>query len=176
KVINKLVQSPVLGSSNDSMESLEEPSTGLWTSLLITFLPFILLAGFLYFMMNQAGQGGAGGGGGGRNVMNFGRSQAKEADAKTSTVRFADVAGADEDKQELVEIVEFLKDPRRFNQLGARIPAGVLLEGPPGTGKTLLAKAVAGESGVPFYSISGSEFVEMFVGVGASRVRDLFEN
>jgi len=108
--------------------------------------------------------------------MNFGRSQAKEADAKTSTVRFADVAGADEEKQELVEIVEFLKDPRRFNQLGARIPAGVLLEGPPGTGKTLLARAVAGESGVPFYSISGSEFVEMFVGVGASRVRDLFEN
>lgn len=173
-VINDVYQ---ITKSNDvTMESLEEPSTGLWTSLLITFLPFILLAGFLYFMMNQAGQGGAGGGGGGRNVMNFGRSQAKEADAKTSTVRFADVAGADEEKQELVEIVEFLKDPRRFNQLGARIPAGVLLEGPPGTGKTLLAKAVAGESGVPFYSISGSEFVEMFVGVGASRVRDLFEN
>ena len=173
-VINDVYQ---LTKSNDvTMDSLEEPSTGIWTSLLITFLPFILLAGFLYFMMNQAGQGGAGGGGGGRNVMNFGRSQAKEADAKTSTVRFADVAGADEEKQELVEIVEFLKDPRRFNQLGARIPAGVLLEGPPGTGKTLLAKAVAGESGVPFYSISGSEFVEMFVGVGASRVRDLFEN
>src|SRR5690625_1423089 len=172
-IINDVYQ---ITKSNDvTMESLEEPSTGLWTSLLITFLPFILLAGFLYFMMNQAGQGGAGGGGG-RNVMNFGRSQAKEADAKTSTVRFADVAGADEEKQELVEIVEFLKDPRRFNQLGARIPAGVLLEGPPGTGKTLLAKAVAGESGVPFYSISGSEFVEMFVGVGASRVRDLFEN
>ena len=160
---------------NVTMESIEEPSTGLWTSLLVTFLPFILLAGFLYFMMNQAGQGGAGGGGG-RNVMNFGRSQAKEADPEKSTVRFSDVAGADEEKQELVEIVEFLKDPRRFNQLGARIPAGVLLEGPPGTGKTLLAKAVAGESGVPFYSISGSEFVEMFVGVGASRVRDLFEN
>ena len=172
-IINDVYQ---ITKSNDvTMESLEEPSTGLWTSLLITFLPFILLAGFLYFMMNQAGQGGAGGGGG-RNVMNFGRSQAKEADAKTSTVRFADVAGADEEKQELVEIVEFLKDPRRFNQLGARIPAGVLLEGPPGTGKTLLARAVAGESGVPFYSISGSEFVEMFVGVGASRVRDLFEN
>ena len=90
-------------------------------------------------------------------------------------VRFSDVAGAEEEKQELVEVVEFLKDPRRFTALGARIPAGVLLEGPPGTGKTLLAKAVAGEAGVPFFSISGSEFVEMFVGVGASRVRDLFE-
>ena len=108
--------------------------------------------------------------------MNFGKSKAKESDAKTSKVRFSDVAGADEEKEELVEIVEFLKDPRRFSNLGARIPAGVLLEGPPGTGKTLLAKAVAGEAGVPFFSISGSEFVEMFVGVGASRVRDLFEN
>lgn len=173
-VINDVYQ--ITRDNNITMNSLEEPSTGIWTSLLVTFLPFLLLAGFLYFMMNQAGQGGGSGGGGGRNVMNFGRSQAKEADAKASTVRFADVAGADEEKQELVEIVEFLKDPRRFNQLGARIPAGVLLEGPPGTGKTLLAKAVAGESGVPFYSISGSEFVEMFVGVGASRVRDLFEN
>lgn len=165
-----------LTKENDvSMKSLEEPSTGIWMSLLVTFLPFLLLAGFLYFMMGKAGQGGAGGGGG-KNVMNFGRSQAKEADPEKSTVRFADVAGADEEKQELVEIVEFLKNPKRFNKLGARIPAGVLLEGPPGTGKTLLAKAVAGESGVPFYSISGSEFVEMFVGVGASRVRDLFEN
>lgn len=171
-IINDVYQ--ITKENNVEMSSLKEPSTGLWTSLLLTFLPFLLLAGFLYFMMNQAGQGG--GGGGGRGVMNFGKSQAKEADAKASTVRFADVAGADEEKQELVEIVEFLKDPRKFNQLGARIPAGVLLEGPPGTGKTLLAKAVAGESGVPFYSISGSEFVEMFVGVGASRVRDLFEN
>ena len=158
------------------MVSVEEPTTSLWTSLIITFLPFLILGGFLYYMMRQAGQSGGGAGGGGRGVMNFGKSQAKEADAETSKVRFADVAGADEEKQELVEIVEFLKDPRKFTQLGARIPAGVLLEGPPGTGKTLLAKAVAGESGVPFYSISGSEFVEMFVGVGASRVRDLFEN
>lgn len=158
-----------------TMVSVEEPTTSLWTSLLITFLPFIIFGGFLYYMMRQAGQSG-GGGSSGRGVMNFGKSQAKEADAETSKVRFSDVAGADEEKQELVEIVEFLKDPRRFNQLGARIPAGVLLEGPPGTGKTLLAKAVAGEAGVPFYSISGSEFVEMFVGVGASRVRDLFEN
>ncbi len=165
-----------LTKTNDvPMHAEEEPTTGIWTSLLITFLPFIIMGGFIYYMMKQAGQGGAGGGGG-RGVMNFGKSQAKEADAETSNVRFADVAGADEEKQELVEIVEFLKDPRRFNQLGARIPAGVLLEGPPGTGKTLLARAVAGESGVPFYSISGSEFVEMFVGVGASRVRDLFEN
>ena len=123
-------------------------------------------------MMSQ--QGGGGGGGGGR-VMNFGKSKAKEADKKANRVRFSDVAGAEEEKQELVEVVEFLKDPRRFAELGARIPAGVLLEGPPGTGKTLLAKAVAGEAGVPFYSISGSDFVEMFVGVGASRVRDLFE-
>lgn len=158
------------------MTSIEEPTTSLWTSLIITFLPFLIFGGFLYYMMKQAGQSGGGGAGGGRGVMNFGKSQAKEADAETSKVRFADVAGADEEKQELVEIVEFLKDPRRFNQLGARIPAGVLLEGPPGAGKTLLAKAVAGEAGVPFYSISGSEFVEMFVGVGASRVRDLFEN
>ena len=157
------------------MVSVEEPTTSLWTSLIITFLPFLVFGGFLYYMMRQAGQSG-GGAGGGRGVMNFGKSQAKEADAETSKVRFSDVAGADEEKQELVEIVEFLKDPRKFTQLGARIPAGVLLEGPPGTGKTLLAKAVAGESGVPFYSISGSEFVEMFVGVGASRVRDLFEN
>lgn len=172
-VINDIYQ--LTKENNVEMQSLEEPSTGIWTSLLLTFLPIILLVGVFYFMMNQSGQGGAGRGGG-NNVMNFGRSQAKEADAKTSKVRFSDVAGADEEKQELVEIVEFLKDPERFSELGARIPAGVLLEGPPGTGKTLLAKAVAGESGVPFYSISGSEFVEMFVGVGASRVRDLFDN
>ena len=155
------------------MLPMREESTGVWTTLLVSFLPLVLFIGFLYMMMGQSGQGG---GGGGRGVMNFGKSKAKESDAKTSKVRFADVAGADEEKEELVEVVEFLKDPRRFAGLGARIPAGVLLEGPPGTGKTLLAKAVAGEAGVPFYSISGSEFVEMFVGVGASRVRDLFEN
>jgi cell division protease FtsH len=164
-----------LARENDvNIVSVEEPTTGVWTSLLFTFLPILLFIGFIYFMMGQAGQGG--GAGGGRGVMNFGKSKAKETDAKTSKVRFSDVAGADEEKEELVEIVEFLKDPRRFSNLGARIPAGVLLEGPPGTGKTLLAKAVAGEAGVPFFSISGSEFVEMFVGVGASRVRDLFEN
>ncbi|GAA0368539.1 ATP-dependent zinc metalloprotease FtsH [Alkalibacterium iburiense] len=164
-----------LARENDvNIVSIEEPTTGIWTSLLFSFLPLLLFVGFIYFMMGQAGQGG--GSGGGRGVMNFGKSKAKESDAKTSKVRFSDVAGADEEKEELVEIVEFLKDPRRFANLGARIPAGVLLEGPPGTGKTLLAKAVAGEAGVPFFSISGSEFVEMFVGVGASRVRDLFEN
>ncbi len=150
----------------------EESNSGIWLSLLISFLPIVIIIFFFYMMMSQ--QGGGGGGGGGR-VMNFGKSKAKEADKKANRVRFSDVAGAEEEKQELVEVVEFLKDPRRFVELGARIPAGVLLEGPPGTGKTLLAKAVAGEAGVPFYSISGSDFVEMFVGVGASRVRDLFE-
>lgn len=147
----------------------EESSSGVWVSLLLSFLPIVIIIFFFYMMMGQQG-----GGGGGR-VMNFGKSKAKEADKKANRVRFSDVAGAEEEKQELVEVVEFLKDPRRFVELGARIPAGVLLEGPPGTGKTLLAKAVAGEAGVPFYSISGSDFVEMFVGVGASRVRDLFE-
>lgn len=108
--------------------------------------------------------------------MNFGKAKAKPVDKKNNKVRFSDVAGAEEEKQELVEVVEFLRDPHKFLALGAKIPSGVLLEGPPGTGKTLLAKAVAGEAGVPFFSISGSDFVEMFVGVGASRVRDLFEN
>lgn len=150
----------------------EESTSGVWLSLLISFLPLVIFIFFFYMMMSQQGGGG---GGGGRGVMNFGKSKAKEADKNAVKVRFSDVAGAEEEKQELVEVVEFLKDPRRFVALGARIPAGVLLEGPPGTGKTLLAKAVAGEAGVPFYSISGSDFVEMFVGVGASRVRDLFE-
>lgn len=151
--------------------TMEEATTGVWASLLLTLLPMIILIGFFYFIMGRGQSGG-----GGRGVMNFGKSQAKQTDPEKSKVRFSDVAGADEEKAELVEIVEFLKDPKRFGNLGARIPAGVLLEGPPGTGKTLLAKAVAGEARVPFYSISGSEFVEMFVGVGASRVRDLFEN
>ena len=149
----------------------EESSSGVWISFLNSMVPFVIMIFFFYMIMGQQ----AGGGGGGRGVMNFGKSKAKEADKKANRVRFSDVAGAEEEKQELVEVVEFLKDPRRFSALGARIPAGVLLEGPPGTGKTLLAKAVAGEAGVPFYSISGSDFVEMFVGVGASRVRDLFD-
>ena len=147
-----------------------EESNSLWMNLLVTVLPLVIMIFFFYMMMGQAGQGG-----GGRGVMNFGKTKAKPSDSKENKVRFSDVAGEEEEKQELVEIVEFLKNPKKFMRLGARIPAGVLLEGPPGTGKTLLAKAVAGEAGVPFFSISGSDFVEMFVGVGASRVRDLFE-
>ncbi len=148
-----------------------EESSGFWVNLLVTIVPLIILVWIFYSMMGRAG----GQGGGNGRVMNFGKSRAKPADSKKNTVRFSDVAGEEEEKQELVEVVEFLKDPRKFTSLGAIIPHGVLLEGPPGTGKTLLAKAVAGEAGVPFFSISGSDFVEMFVGVGASRVRDLFE-
>ena len=144
-----------------------ESSSGMWINLLISLVPFIIIAFIFMSMMNQ-------GGGGARGAMNFGRNKARAANKEDIKVRFSDVAGAEEEKQELVEVVEFLKDPKRYTKLGARIPAGVLLEGPPGTGKTLLAKAVAGEAGVPFFSISGSDFVEMFVGVGASRVRDLF--
>lgn len=149
----------------------EEESSSIWIQLLISVVPILFFIFFFYMMIGQAGQGGGGG-----RVMNFGKSKAKPIDKKNNKVRFSDVAGAEEEKQELVEVVEFLRDPRKFLALGARIPSGVLLEGPPGTGKTLLAKAVAGEAGVPFFSISGSDFVEMFVGVGASRVRDLFEN
>lgn len=141
----------------------------IWITLLTTLIPFIIMFALFFFLLNQA-QGGGG------KVMNFGKSRAKLYTEDKKRVTFDDVAGADEEKQELVEIVEFLKDPRKFASLGARIPKGVLLNGPPGTGKTLLARAVAGEAGVPFFSISGSDFVEMFVGVGASRVRDLFEN
>ena len=154
------------------IDTKEEQSDSIWLQLAITVIPLVLMVGFFYLMMGQAGQGGGGGG----KVMNFGKSKTKPSEKKDNKVRFADVAGAEEEKQELVEVVEFLKAPRKFADLGARIPSGVLLEGPPGTGKTLLAKAVAGEAEVPFYSISGSDFVEMFVGVGASRVRDLFEN
>ncbi|WJQ85033.1 ATP-dependent zinc metalloprotease FtsH [Streptococcus parasuis] len=146
-----------------------ESTNGLWFSILLNLVPLIIFGVFFMMMMNQ-------GGGGARGAMNFGRNKAKALEQSNIKVRFSDVAGAEEEKQELVEVVEFLKDPKRFTKLGARIPAGVLLEGPPGTGKTLLAKAVAGEAGVPFFSISGSDFVEMFVGVGASRVRSLFED
>ena len=147
-----------------------ESSSGMWINILVSVVPFAILFFFLFSMMGNMG------GNSGRNPMSFGRSKAKAANKEDIKVRFSDVAGAEEEKQELVEVVEFLKDPKRFTKLGARIPAGVLLEGPPGTGKTLLAKAVAGEAGVPFFSISGSDFVEMFVGVGASRVRSLFED
>jgi cell division protease FtsH len=137
-------------------------------SVLMTFLPFLFLAGFLFFMMRQAQ-------GSNNQAMSFGKSRARMFMGNKPTVTFSDVAGVEEAKQELQEVVEFLKFPEKFSALGARIPHGVLLVGPPGTGKTLLARAVAGEAGVPFFSISGSEFVEMFVGVGASRVRDLFD-
>ena len=134
----------------------------------IAFLPWIFLAGFMFFMFSQVRSNG-------NQIMQFGKSKAKELDEESPKVTFKDVAGAEEAKEELEEIKEFLKSPEKFNKLGAKIPKGVLLVGPPGTGKTLLAKAVAGESNVPFFSISGSDFVEMFVGVGASRVRDLFK-
>lgn len=142
--------------------------TSGWVTFFTSIIPFIIIFILFFFLLNQAQ-------GGGSRVMNFGKSKAKLYNEEKKKVRFKDVAGADEEKQELVEVVEFLKDPRKFAELGARIPKGILLVGPPGTGKTLLARAVAGEAGVPFFSISGSDFVEMFVGVGASRVRDLFE-
>jgi len=149
--------------------AVEESAAGQWLGLLITaFLPVLLIGGFIFFMMRQAQ-------GTNNQAMSFGKSRARMFLGNKTVITFNDVAGVDEAKQELTEVVEFLKYPEKFNSLGARIPRGVLLVGPPGTGKTLLARAVAGEAGVPFFSISGSEFVEMFVGVGASRVRDLFE-
>ncbi|MCC5804298.1 ATP-dependent zinc metalloprotease FtsH [Rossellomorea vietnamensis] len=151
------------------VEVLQAKETSGWVSFFTTIIPFVIIFILFFFLLNQAQ-------GGGSRVMNFGKSKAKLYSEEKKKVRFKDVAGADEEKQELVEVVEFLKDPRKFSEVGARIPKGVLLVGPPGTGKTLLARAVAGEAGVPFFSISGSDFVEMFVGVGASRVRDLFEN
>lgn len=150
-----------------NVEKAEETSG--WVTFFTSIIPFVIIFILFFFLLNQAQ-------GGGSRVMNFGKSKAKLYSEEKKKVKFKDVAGADEEKQELVEVVEFLKDPRKFSELGARIPKGVLLVGPPGTGKTLLARAVAGEAGVPFFSISGSDFVEMFVGVGASRVRDLFEN
>ena len=146
----------------------QPPQPPWWTTIFSSILPMLLLIGVWFFIMQQTQ-------GGGNRVMSFGKSRAKLNIEDKNKVTFADVAGADESKQELEEVVEFLKHPKKFNELGARIPKGVLLYGPPGTGKTLLARAVAGEAGVPFFSISGSDFVEMFVGVGASRVRDLFE-
>jgi cell division protease FtsH len=153
---------------NSTMSVRAPKSDSVWLSFFTSIVPFIIMFVLFFFLMNQAQ-------GGGNKVMNFGKSRARLYTEDKKRVTFNDVAGNDEEKHELVEVVEFLKDPRRFNALGARIPKGVLLVGPPGTGKTLLARAVAGEAGVPFFSISGSDFVEMFVGVGASRVRDLFE-
>ncbi|MCB0874212.1 MAG: ATP-dependent metallopeptidase FtsH/Yme1/Tma family protein, partial [Thermoleophilia bacterium] len=143
-------------------------ATSAWWSFLLTLAPFVLFIFFWIYLMNRMQ-------GGGTKVMSFGKSRAKRMSMDAPKITFKDVAGADEAVEELHEIKEFLENPKKFQALGARIPKGVLLFGPPGTGKTLLARAVAGEAGVPFFSISGSDFVEMFVGVGASRVRDLFE-
>ena len=149
----------------------QEPASGISLgAILMNFLPVLLIIGFWLFMMRQMQ-----GGGGGKGAMSFGRSRAKLLNEDQTKVNFADVAGCDEAKEEVSELVEFLRDPGRFQKLGGKIPRGVLMVGPPGTGKTLLARAIAGEAKVPFFSISGSDFVEMFVGVGASRVRDMFE-
>ena len=157
---------PLLRAHNVDIVQKETPKPSVLGSILTTVLPLLLLIGLLFFFLNQQGGGG--------KISQFGKSRAKlNSDKKKAN--FSDVAGADEVKEELEEIVEFLKNPKKFNAIGAKIPKGVLLYGPPGTGKTLLAKAVAGEAGVAFFTISGSDFVEMFVGVGASRVRDLFE-
>ena len=157
-----------LREKNVEIKAEQPPQQPWWTTVFSSILPILLLIGVWFFIMQQTQ-------GGGNKVMSFGKSRAKLHTDDKVKVTFADMAGAEESKQELEEVVEFLKSPKKFNDVGARIPKGVLLFGPPGTGKTLLARAVAGESGVPFFSISGSDFVEMFVGVGASRVRDLFE-
>ena len=159
---------PTLRARDIEIKAELPPQPPWWTTILSSLLPMLLIVG-IWFMLMQQSQGGGG------RVMNFGKSRARRYDEDNIKITFKDVAGADEAKQELEEVVEFLKHPKKYNDLGAQIPTGVLLYGPPGTGKTLLAKAVAGEAGVPFFSISGSDFVEMFVGVGASRVRDLFE-
>jgi cell division protease FtsH len=154
--------------ADQSQFDIQGRASNGWLSLLTYILPFVIFIGFWIFLMNQVQ-------GGGSKVMSFGKSRAKRMSVDSPKITFRDVAGVDEAVEELHEIKEFLENPKKFQALGARIPKGVLLYGPPGTGKTLLARAVAGEAGVPFFSISGSDFVEMFVGVGASRVRDLFE-
>ena len=158
-----------LAENNVRYDPKPAPGPKWWQTALTYMIPFILIIVIFFFFMQQTQ-------GGGNRVMNFGKSRARLHEGDRKKVNFSDVAGADEEKTELAEVVDFLKDPRKYIELGARIPKGILLVGPPGTGKTLLARAVAGEAGVPFFSISGSDFVEMFVGVGASRVRDLFEN
>jgi len=161
----------VINNSSAIIRSIDPPEPSLLLSIVLAFLPYIIMIGFLVFMLNRMNRGGSSGG---PQIFNMGKSRAKENGENISNVTFADVAGIDEAKQELKEVVDFLKEPEKFRKIGAKIPKGVLLLGQPGTGKTLLAKAVAGEAKVPFFSMSGSEFVEMFVGVGASRVRDLF--
>ena len=146
----------------------KEEGNSIWMTALVTILPMVFLLLMFYFFMRQLQAGGG-------KAMSFGKSRARLLNESQNKVTFADVAGIDEAKDEVEEIIAFLKDPKKFQRLGGRIPKGVLAVGPPGTGKTLLARAIAGEAGVPFFSISGSDFVEMFVGVGASRVRDLFE-
>lgn len=167
QLVNDLIKNQVTFSAKPQEDSL-------LMNIFVSWFPMLLLIGvWIYFMRGAAGGGSRGGGIGG--VFGFGRSRAKMIDPKENTVRFSDVAGCDESKQEVMEIVDYLKEPDKYVNLGGHVPKGVLLSGSPGTGKTLLAKAIAGEASVPFYSISGSDFVEMFVGVGASRVRDLFE-
>ncbi len=165
------VENPTLLGQLEQSGAIIEGKTSsgnLWANLLFSFLPFLLFLGLIIFMARQMGRGQ-------QNVFGFGRSKARQNDPERPQVTFADVAGEDEAKQELMEVVDFLRNPAKYHALGARLPRGVLLVGPPGTGKTLTARAVAGEAGVPFFSVSASEFVEMFVGVGASRVRDLFD-
>jgi cell division protease FtsH len=151
-----------------NIQAIKQEKSGFMSTLSL-WLPFLLLIGVWIFLMNRMQGGGRGG------AMGFGKSKAKLLTEKQGRVTFNEVAGIDEAKEELEEIVEFLRDPQKFSRLGGKIPKGALLVGPPGTGKTLLARAIAGEAGVPFFTISGSDFVEMFVGVGASRVRDMFE-
>jgi cell division protease FtsH len=164
----QLIKQATSDIANQQDFNVQTKSSSAWLSLLTYLLPVVLFIGFWFFLMNQVQ-------GGGSKVMSFGKSRAKRMSVDSPKITFRDVAGVDEAVEELHEIKEFLENPKKFQALGARIPKGVLLYGPPGTGKTLLARAVAGEAGVPFFSISGSDFVEMFVGVGASRVRDLFE-
>lgn len=166
---------PLLRKHNVEVEGAAPQRQGVGTQLLIAAFPILLIIGLFWLFMRGMSGGAGGGGMGGRNPMSFGKSKAKMLSEDDIKVTFADVAGCEESKQEVVEIVDFLRDPEKFTKLGATIPRGVLMVGPPGTGKTLLAKAIAGEAKVPFFSISGSDFVEMFVGVGASRVRDMFD-
>ena len=165
--LNSLMQ--LLEDKGIKVSVLDAKSENMLMDTILGLLPYVLLIGVMIFVMRSIG----GGGGANAKAFDFGNSRAKLE--KDSNTKFADVAGADEEKEELTELVDFLKNPKKFVSMGAKIPRGVLLVGPPGTGKTLLARAVAGEANVPFYSISGSEFVEMFVGVGAGRVRDMFK-